>query len=292
MLQGQPGSTAVAVSDDARFRASARAWPEDLHDGQDFDTREHATHRPQRGRLAVSGDSGDEDRPPATDCISPIGEELILKGLHQVVPGEFYAAATRPPAVYRGNPFQIEVGIAYGGQAAMQYVTKELLRELIEETDARTIRQFLIHTFNGLGSDAADKILKESGLGTRQSPCELEAEGSRKAARGDEGRQRFRRPDDGSAAVCQPRAAAVSAGQLRDHADDPRHQLAELRPVAVARRAAQGPGHGDGPHGQRVGAVHQRIERSDRQLSGNSKRAAAGAASRRAASWACICAAG
>src|SRR5690606_33979659 len=29
---------------------------------------------------------------PSTDCISPIGEELLLKGLHQVVPGEFYAA--------------------------------------------------------------------------------------------------------------------------------------------------------------------------------------------------------
>jgi DNA topoisomerase-6 subunit B len=111
--------------------------------------------------------------PPATDCISPIGEELILKGLHQVVPGEFYAAATRPPAVYRGNPFQIEVGLAYGGQAATQHVTKELLRELIEESDARTIRQFLIHTFNGLGGDAADKIIKESGLGTRQSPSGL-----------------------------------------------------------------------------------------------------------------------
>jgi DNA topoisomerase-6 subunit B len=111
--------------------------------------------------------------PPATDCISPIGEELILKGLHQVVPGEFYAAATRPPAVYRGNPFQIEVGLAYGGQAATQHVTKELLRELIEESDARTIRQFLIHTFNGLGGDAADKIIKEAGLGTRQSPSGL-----------------------------------------------------------------------------------------------------------------------
>jgi DNA topoisomerase-6 subunit B len=111
--------------------------------------------------------------PPATDCISPIGEELILKGLHQVVPGEFYAAATRPPAVYRGNPFQIEVGLAYGGQSATQHVTKELLRELIEESDARTIRQFLIHTFNGLGGDAADKIIKEAALGTRQSPSGL-----------------------------------------------------------------------------------------------------------------------
>ena len=111
--------------------------------------------------------------PPATDCICPIGEELILKGLHQVVPGEFYSAATRPPAVYRGNPFVIEVGLAYGGAAATQNVTKDLLEDLLEETDARTVRQFLISTFNGLGSDAADRILKAADLGTRQTPKTL-----------------------------------------------------------------------------------------------------------------------
>ena len=136
-----------------------------------------------------------------------------------MVPGEFYAAATRPPAVYRGNPFQIEVGIAYGGQAAMQYVTKELLRELIEETDARTIRQFLIHTFNGLGSDAADRILKESELGTRQSPSSLKPKEIEKLLAAMKGVNVSRRPDDGSAALRQPRAAAVLAGQLRDHAN-------------------------------------------------------------------------
>jgi DNA topoisomerase-6 subunit B len=111
--------------------------------------------------------------PPATDCICPIGEELILKGLHQIVPGEFYAAATRPPAVYRGNPFQIEVGLAYGGAAATQNVDKDLLLDLLEETDARTVRQFLIHTFNGLGAEAADRILKAAALGTRQTPKQL-----------------------------------------------------------------------------------------------------------------------
>src|SRR2546426_681851 len=42
---------------------------------------------------------------PATDCISPIGEPLILKGLPHQLPGGFFCAATRPPAVYRGNPF-------------------------------------------------------------------------------------------------------------------------------------------------------------------------------------------
>jgi DNA topoisomerase-6 subunit B len=111
--------------------------------------------------------------PPATDCICPIGEDLILKGLHQVVPGEFYCAATRPPAVYRGNPFVIEVGLAYGGAAATQNVTKDLLLDLLEETDARTVRQFLVSTFNGLGSDAADRILKAANLGTRQTPKTL-----------------------------------------------------------------------------------------------------------------------
>jgi DNA topoisomerase-6 subunit B len=110
---------------------------------------------------------------PATDCISPIGEDRILKGLRQVLPGEFYAAATRPPAVYRGNPFQIEVGLAYGGQATLQSVTLDLLTELLGESDARTMRQFLIHTFHGIGSDGAEKIVKESGLGPRQSPARL-----------------------------------------------------------------------------------------------------------------------
>jgi DNA topoisomerase-6 subunit B len=89
------------------------------------------------------------------------------------VPGEFYCAATRPPSVYRGNPFQIEVALAFGGAAATQNVDKELLSDLLEETDARTIRQFLISTFNGLGSDAADRIMKAAALGTRQTAKQL-----------------------------------------------------------------------------------------------------------------------
>ena len=51
---------------------------------------------------------------PPTDCLSPIGEQRILEGLQKEVDAEFYAVSTRPPAVYRGNPFQIEVGIAWG----------------------------------------------------------------------------------------------------------------------------------------------------------------------------------
>ncbi len=51
---------------------------------------------------------------PPTTCISPIGEELVLSGLEKEIEADFYTAVTRPAAVYRGNPFQIEVGIAYG----------------------------------------------------------------------------------------------------------------------------------------------------------------------------------
>jgi DNA topoisomerase-6 subunit B len=112
---------------------------------------------------------------PSTDCISPIGEELILKGLRQVVPGEFYAAATRPPAVYRGNPFQLEVGLAWGGGASAHRVPREALGELLEESDARTLRQFLITTFQGLGADSADKILNGANVGTRVSPGRLKS---------------------------------------------------------------------------------------------------------------------
>ena len=53
-------------------------------------------------------------RPP-TDCIVPIGEELLTASLKANVRAGFYASTTRPPAVYRGNPFQIEVAVAYGG---------------------------------------------------------------------------------------------------------------------------------------------------------------------------------
>jgi len=51
---------------------------------------------------------------PPSNCISPIGEKAILHGLYKQIKGEFYTAVTRPPAVYRGNPFAIEAGLAFG----------------------------------------------------------------------------------------------------------------------------------------------------------------------------------
>jgi DNA topoisomerase VI subunit B len=52
---------------------------------------------------------------PPMDCIAPIGEELIERALRAEVQAEFYASVSRRATVYRGNPFLIEVGLAYGG---------------------------------------------------------------------------------------------------------------------------------------------------------------------------------
>ncbi|MBI5516854.1 MAG: DNA topoisomerase VI subunit B [Deltaproteobacteria bacterium] len=65
--------------------------------------------------------------PPPATCVVPIGEALLLEGLKRRFRGGFFAAHTRPPAVYRGNPFVVEAGIAFGGELAKDEPA-ELLR--------------------------------------------------------------------------------------------------------------------------------------------------------------------
>jgi DNA topoisomerase-6 subunit B len=85
---------------------------------------------------------------PPTNCLSPIGERAILAGLYQHLKGDFYTAVSRPPAVYRGNPFVIEAGVAYGrgpeqGPEGRQKEAVSLAEGEAEETDhelARVIR--------------------------------------------------------------------------------------------------------------------------------------------------------
>lgn len=56
---------------------------------------------------------------PQTDCLSPIGDTLIKKGLMHVMEGlrpDYYATpVTRTPKTVNGNPFVVEAGIVYGG---------------------------------------------------------------------------------------------------------------------------------------------------------------------------------
>ena len=64
---------------------------------------------------------------PPTNCLSPIEEMLIKKGLSKTIDSKFVATMTRVPSVSHGNPFQIEVGLIFGeGMAADSHV--EILR--------------------------------------------------------------------------------------------------------------------------------------------------------------------
>ena len=81
---------------------------------------------------------------PPTNCISPIGEKAILSGLYKQIKGEFYTAVSRPPAVYRGNPFIIEAGLAFGNrpedQAKVQQPAQPKAEGEHEEEDAELAR--------------------------------------------------------------------------------------------------------------------------------------------------------
>ncbi len=52
---------------------------------------------------------------PPTDCLSPISDAALRKSLKTGIDAEFVTTVSRPPSVYRGNPFLIEAAIAYGG---------------------------------------------------------------------------------------------------------------------------------------------------------------------------------
>jgi DNA topoisomerase-6 subunit B len=74
----------------------------------------------EQARAILDAISSTKIMAPQTDCLSPIGETLIKRGLKNVLGSlrpEFYAQpVTRQPAVYNGNPFQVEAGIVYGGE--------------------------------------------------------------------------------------------------------------------------------------------------------------------------------
>lgn len=57
--------------------------------------------------------------PPSSESLSPIGENLIKKGLKNVLVSyrpSFYAIpVSRKPAIYHGNVFIVEAGMVYGG---------------------------------------------------------------------------------------------------------------------------------------------------------------------------------
>jgi len=92
--------TARAIIERASAGLSARSYPKRIA---------HAEATRLYRAIARTRISG-----PRTDCLVPIGEARLLEGLRKEVDAAFHAVVTRRPAVYRGNPFQVEMAIAYG----------------------------------------------------------------------------------------------------------------------------------------------------------------------------------
>ncbi|UCH74884.1 MAG: DNA topoisomerase VI subunit B [Rhodospirillales bacterium] len=92
--------TADAIIERASAGLSARSYPRRIA---------HAEATRLHRAIAGTRISG-----PRTDCLAPIGEERLLEGLRKEIDASFYTVLTRRPAVYRGNPFQVEVGLAHG----------------------------------------------------------------------------------------------------------------------------------------------------------------------------------
>ncbi|MEM1508704.1 MAG: DNA topoisomerase VI subunit B [Thermofilaceae archaeon] len=65
--------------------------------------------------LAVKMQAFEGWRRPKPSTLSPLGEELLAKGVKEVLRPEFVTVVSRPPSSYAGHPFIVEVAIAYGG---------------------------------------------------------------------------------------------------------------------------------------------------------------------------------
>lgn len=70
-----------------------------------------------QGERLVNGQPAKLLKPP-TNCLSPIEEILIKKGLSKTIDSRFVTTLTRVPCVTQGNPFQVEVGLIFGGSMA------------------------------------------------------------------------------------------------------------------------------------------------------------------------------
>jgi DNA topoisomerase-6 subunit B len=115
MLQDTPARTLRRFLEDEFSRVGAKTAREIIRQ-----TKGRLTERSNPRRIAHAqatalhhAISRTRALKPRTDCIVPIGEKQLLEGLRKELDADFLLTLTRAPAVYRGNPFQVEIGIAW-----------------------------------------------------------------------------------------------------------------------------------------------------------------------------------
>jgi len=94
---------------------SMRAAREILEKAGLDESRQPRRIRTEEAQLIVDSFQKVKVLNPPTDCLSPIEDLLIKKGLSKAIDSRFASTATREPQVTQGNPFQVEVGLVFGG---------------------------------------------------------------------------------------------------------------------------------------------------------------------------------
>jgi DNA topoisomerase-6 subunit B len=127
MLADSPGKTVAQVLEDDFSRVSANVAKEVCEAaGVGVKTKAADVRHEQLEKLHKAlGEV--KVLAPSASCVVPVGEQLLLEGLKRRFKAEFYTSTTRPPAVYRGNPFVVEAAIAWGGELPNDE-TAEVLR--------------------------------------------------------------------------------------------------------------------------------------------------------------------
>jgi DNA topoisomerase-6 subunit B len=84
--------------------------------GMQADTPAASLSTKDLGTLLAAMQTTNVPPPPAQQCLSPIGEDLIRQGLEKEYQLDYISARTRPAAVYHGHPFIVEAALGWGGK--------------------------------------------------------------------------------------------------------------------------------------------------------------------------------
>lgn len=107
--------TGTSIGDTARGNIMESIWglsnehPYDIPDLPDFQQDRDAAE------ALLNAMKETKVNAPSKKCLSPITPEKVEDGLRSTVNADFYAASQRDGEVYKGSPFIVEAGIAYGG---------------------------------------------------------------------------------------------------------------------------------------------------------------------------------
>ena len=144
-----------------RIRAdSARAIISQCKDIVDVDKPPASLTRPEISCLAEAMRNV-ATQPPSAECLSPVGEDVLTRGVVDRLKPQFIEAVTRRPSAMRGQPFLVEIIIAYGCEAGFS-----------GSGDVDPVTGVYVHRFVNrvplLFSESGDVILKaarDAGLG-------------------------------------------------------------------------------------------------------------------------------